>query len=491
MTPPPALLGLLAALASAGGGQTLQPTASTPPMTLEDSRRLSAEHDRLCVRFAAALDALEAGRRDFEGAADREAALKRWAVLFAPAHQVIGEQDDLWNEHNSRVHALEVYVLTGAALRVANRDRKPETFSADLDTMHKANDEMRSRKDRLLERFWDVGDRYKEAAAKLAADRETAKQDRALALGLAAAGAAVAALLAWAARRYVKAAPEAFQTALPPAGPEASARALPALIGGNIDVVRPIGRGGMGEVYEGLDRTLQRRVALKRLRPELTGSPDDLSRLLKEARLVATLKHPNIVAIHSVEKEAGQVFLVFEYVDGPTLTTLLSQRRQLPWPEALKVFSGAAAALQAAHERNIVHRDLKPGNIMLDSKGVVKVMDFGIASEAAFAVSRMTRSGAWGTPPYMSPEQELGEVNTGVDLFALNVVLYEMLTGELPFTGPNFLAQKRERVYIPVSQAVPALPKALDAFFATAFDPDPLKRIHDAAALSAAAGALV
>ncbi|TBR21059.1 serine/threonine protein kinase [bacterium] len=485
---------LLLALAAAALAARVPPPStrdlSSWPITPEESARIEAEHERLCEPYGPFLERVAAKRMGYSKAPDPDAYLREWWDLLTSHQGGIDEILRLTNDHNDRAGTLEARLVARAFERAASGEAFNTSLSPELHFIQETNEVIKTRNGKVTGRWWEEGDRFREASEARAAALTRAAADRRTLLWACGGLAAALTLVILVKRRadsqpIVLAAPPGQAPALP------APQAVPALIGGNIDVVRPIGRGGMGEVYEGLDRTLQRRVALKRLRPELTGSPDDLSRLLKEARLVATLKHPNIVAIHSVEKEAGQVFLVFEYVDGPTLTTLLSQRRQLPWPEALKVFSGAAAALQAAHERNIVHRDLKPGNIMLDSKGVTKVMDFGIASEAAFAVSKLTRSGAWGTPPYMSPEQELGEVNTGVDLFALNVCLYEMLTGELPFTGPNFLAQKRERVYTPVSKAVPALPKALDAFFATAFDPDPVKRFHDAATLSAAAASLL
>jgi len=460
-------------------------------ITPEESARLNAEHVDACARLTAAVDAIEALRLAYPKAPDPDKHLISWEVAFGPAHKAIGELDALSSEQDTRKAALEVARVTRAVSRFADGETLPGRLTADFEAILKDSTDIRGRQDRVMRRFWDEGDALRDAHRLRAEAKRKDADARSLLLWVGGAAAAFAAVLSIAAWRHAR--PNLPAPTLPPllAAPDpAASRALPTLIGGNIDVVRPIGRGGMGEVYEGLDRTLQRRVALKRLRPELTGSPSDLSRLLNEARLVAALKHPNIVAIHSVEKESGQVFLVFEYVDGPTLAAYISQKRQLAWPEALGIFKAAAGALDAAHRQDIVHRDLKPGNIMLDSKGVVKVMDFGIAHEAARAVSRLTSAGAWGTPPYMSPEQELGEVNAGVDLFALNAVLYEMLTGEVPFTGPNFLAQKREGVYIPVTRAVPALPKALDAFFAAAFDPDPAKRFQDAATLAAAANSL-
>ena len=205
---------------------------------------------------------------------------------------------------------------------------------------------------------------------------------------------------------------------------------------------------------------------------------------------MAGLKHPNLVAIYSVEKDAGQVYLAMEFVDGVSLQRRLDAERRLPWPEALRVARGVGAALDYAHGMKVVHRDLKPANVMLSAKGEVKVTDFGIAYQAAKSVSRLTRAPVCGTPPYMAPEQELGGVSAAVDLYALSVCLYEMLTGELPFKGPNFLAQKREALWTPPSRITAGLPAGMDGLFAVALAPEPSRRFKTAADLLAACGAL-
>ncbi len=286
----------------------------------------------------------------------------------------------------------------------------------------------------------------------------------------------------------------AFLLSRRPAGPKAPAPppvpALPRDVAGNFTVVGLLGRGSMGEVYEAMDRTLNRRTALKRLAPELLQDPAELENLLKEARLMAGLKHPNLLAIYSVEKDAGQVYLALEFVDGASLQRRLDAERRLGWTEAVRIAQAAGAALDYAHARKIVHRDLKPANIMLSAKGEVKVTDFGIAYQAARSVSRLTRAPSWGTPPYMAPEQELGGVSAAVDIYALSVCLYEMLTGELPFKGPNFLAQKRESLWTPPSRLAADLPAGVDGLFAIALAPEPSRRFKTAAALSSACSAL-
>lgn len=259
------------------------------------------------------------------------------------------------------------------------------------------------------------------------------------------------------------------------------------LLGGGYRIVREVGRGGMGVVYEAFDETLQRRVAVKRLLQDFAATPDDIERFLREARLVAQLKHPNLAQIYAVADER-EAFLVFEYVDGEPLDRALSRGARLPLAAARKTVGEIAAALGYAHGRGIIHRDLKPSNVMLAKDGCAKVMDFGIAHQARTAATQMTRTAACGTPPYMAPEQGLGSVSKASDLFALGAMTYELLTGRRPFEGPDYLEQKLQRRYEPATRLNPALPAALDHFFAAALDPDPTKRPADAAAFMEAFG---
>ncbi|MEQ1920808.1 MAG: serine/threonine-protein kinase, partial [Elusimicrobiota bacterium] len=144
-----------------------------------------------------------------------------------------------------------------------------------------------------------------------------------------------------------------------------------------------------------------------------------------------------------------------------------------------------AGGLDYAHERKIIHRDLKPSNVMVGRDGAVKVMDFGIAHQAS-AATGMTRTGASGTPPYMAPEQGMGSVSKASDLYALGAMAYEMVTGVRPFEGPDFLEQKLRKTFTPATQRDAALPAGLDAFFATALEPDPTKRSASGAEFVAA-----
>ncbi|MBI3296583.1 MAG: serine/threonine protein kinase [Elusimicrobia bacterium] len=297
---------------------------------------------------------------------------------------------------------------------------------------------------------------------------------------------------------YPTAAPQGLPTIPPPGGAlsgPASGALLsgpvgqlppPNTLGGNFRVDGELGRGGMGVVYEATDMALNRKVAIKRMRDEVSANRRELDMFMAEARLVAQLKHPNLVAIHHIFREGTILYLVFEFVLGRPLSAVIEETERLSLDEARRVLRGVAAGLDYAHANKVIHRDLKPSNVMLSDDGTVKVMDFGIAHQAKKTVARLTKADAWGTPPYMSPEQELGTVSRESDVYSLTVCLYEMLTGRLPFEGPNFLAQKREMAYIPPSQACPGLPAALDAVVRRGLEAEVARRFHSAAELTAA-----
>jgi serine/threonine protein kinase/tetratricopeptide (TPR) repeat protein len=210
-------------------------------------------------------------------------------------------------------------------------------------------------------------------------------------------------------------------------------------------ILEKVGAGGMGEVYRAADTRLGREVALKIL-PTGTGeAPGQLERFLREARALATLSHPNIVTIHSVEEVDGVHFLTMELVKGRTLEELVPDDG-LPVDQLLGIATAMAGAIAAAHDRGIVHRDLKPANVMVSDSGMVKMLDFGLAKLAESfdptlhdlaTVPALTQTGMiMGTIPYMSPEQISGRVvDHRTDLFSLGIILYEMSTGTRPFTG--------------------------------------------------------
>ncbi|MBI4677772.1 MAG: protein kinase [Elusimicrobia bacterium] len=256
------------------------------------------------------------------------------------------------------------------------------------------------------------------------------------------------------------------------------------LLGGTYRVERELGKGGMGVVYEAMDVKLQRPVALKHLKREAYDSPEMRERFLKEARLVAKLRHPHLAEIFAVVGEED-LYLVFELVQGEGLDKVISRRGRLTLEEAKRVVGEVCGALEYAHQERVIHRDLKPSNVMFDKDGKAKVMDFGIAHEARGS-STLTQTAAWGTPPYMAPEAEGGRVGVESDLYALAVMTYEMLTGARPFPGPYFLEKKLKKEYPPATAVNGALPKSVDAFFAKALEPEPERRHRSAAEFAAA-----
>ena len=257
------------------------------------------------------------------------------------------------------------------------------------------------------------------------------------------------------------------------------------------EIVRAVGQGGMGVVYEALDVSLHRRVALKRMRSEIAAQPRERRRFMKEARTVASLKHPNIIEIHSVVEEGDDLFLIFEYLAGETLDRILAGRKRLPASEALARAREIAKALDYAHGQGVVHQDLKPANVIVSEFGA-KVMDFGIARRVQETLSTMSRGEVAGTPAYMAPEQERGEFLKESDIYALGVCLYEMLAGAGPFAGGSYI-QKVERKFVALSSAAPHLPQAVDGVIEKALEPDPSRRYRAASQLvddmSAALGA--
>ncbi len=205
------------------------------------------------------------------------------------------------------------------------------------------------------------------------------------------------------------------------------------------NIVDEIGRGGMGVVYKAEDTKLDRTVALKLLPPHALLSEDDRARFYREARAAAALSHPNIAHVYEIDDaDVGngetRPFIAMEYIDGDTLTDRI-EKGPLPIKDAISIATQIAEGLRAAHDKNIVHRDVKSGNIMMTKDGVVKVLDFGLAKTASS--TKLTQMGSTlGTVSYMSPEQAKGEeVDRRSDIWSLGVILYEMITGRLPFPG--------------------------------------------------------
>jgi serine/threonine protein kinase/dienelactone hydrolase len=200
-------------------------------------------------------------------------------------------------------------------------------------------------------------------------------------------------------------------------------------------ILQKLGEGGMGIVYLAEDTRLDRRVAIKFLPRHIAGNSDERKRFEIEAKAAAALNHPNIATIHAIENTADDLFIVMEYIQGQTLHDKITADRVLPPADCIDIAVQIASGLQAAHEKSIIHRDIKSSNIMITEKGQVKIMDFGLAKVRGSA--QITKAGTTvGTVAYMSPEQARGEpVDNRSDIWSFGVVLYEMLSGKLPFTG--------------------------------------------------------
>ena len=258
-------------------------------------------------------------------------------------------------------------------------------------------------------------------------------------------------------------------------------------------ILAKLGEGGMGIVYLAEDERLHRKVALKTLPPALAEDPHRLARFEREVKSVATLNHPNIVTIYSVEETDGKRFFTMEHVEGKTLSQLVPQGG-LPLKEFLKIAVPLADALAAAHAKGIQHRDLKPGNVMVNGDGRVKVLDFGLAKLREHEVTdamgfhpqtTLTQEGlAIGTLAYMAPEQlRMLPTDHRADLFSLGVVLYEMATGHCPFRGQStaevisaILRDQPPRAY----EENAKIPPEIDAILRRYLEKEPAKRVGSA-----------
>lgn len=209
---------------------------------------------------------------------------------------------------------------------------------------------------------------------------------------------------------------------------------------GKYHVLRTVGHGGMGVLFEAYDDHLQRTVAVKVLNRALSSSATARRRFIREARAAAAVNHPNVVTIHAVEEHAHLPFLVMEFVHGKSLREHLRQKGQLGALEAIRISAQIAAGLAAAHAQGVIHRDVKPGNVMLEGGERVKITDFGLARAASDNVDLTSAGRALGTPAYMAPEQVSGKkLDARADLFALGCVMFAMVNGRSPFHGQNVL----------------------------------------------------
>ena len=255
------------------------------------------------------------------------------------------------------------------------------------------------------------------------------------------------------------------------------------LLDGRYRVEAWLAHGGMATVYLGTDTRLDRKVALKIAHPELAGDEEFIRRFMSEARSVARLSSPHVVAVYDQGTDGQFLYLAMEYVPGRTLRELLRDRGRLGPREALDIIEGVLAGLAAAHEAGIVHRDVKPENVLLTTGNLVKVADFGLARAAA-AASRTKSGMIIGTAAYLAPEQvSRSSSDARTDVYAVGIMLFELLTGTQPHTGgsPLDVAYKHVNDVVPApSSLVPGLPPALDALVALATSRDPDRRPADA-----------
>src|SRR3954447_16899602 len=238
-----------------------------------------------------------------------------------------------------------------------------------------------------------------------------------------------------------------------------------------------VGTGGMSSVYRAHDTLLDRKVALKVLHEQYTEDEEYVERFRREARSVAQLSHPNIVTVIDRGEADGRQFIVFEYVDGENLKGVVNSGGALPVETAVMLAHQIARALAFAHEHGLVHRDVKPQNVLLNGDGSAKVTDFGIA-RSLDVQHGMTQTGTvLGTSDYIAPEQAQGQtVSAQTDVYSLGVVLYELLTGAVPFPGDNFVAVAMRQINEPPPSARerrPEVPPRLDAALRRAMAKDP------------------
>ncbi len=255
------------------------------------------------------------------------------------------------------------------------------------------------------------------------------------------------------------------------------------VLGGRYEILQLLGEGGMGAVYKARDRELDRFVALKLIRPELAANPSILARFKQELLLSREVTHRNVIRIFDLGDADGVKFITMEFVEGQDLRSLIQERKKFPPAEAVELMLQVCRALEAAHTLGIIHRDLKPQNIMLDRTGRILVMDFGLARMVEG--DGMTQTGALvGTMEYMSPEQALGkDLDQRSDLFSLGLILYELLTGIMPFKAESAVAsliKRNQERATPVSDHDETIPSALSNIVGKCLERDPALRYQNA-----------
>lgn len=256
------------------------------------------------------------------------------------------------------------------------------------------------------------------------------------------------------------------------------------LLNNRYQLLERLGSGGMSDVFRARDLMLERSVAIKVLHEHYSNDAAFQARFRQEARAAANLSHPNIVTVHDFGLDHGQLFIVMEYLPGKDLKTLLRQRGRFPIEEAIPLMVQACAGIGYAHRAGLVHCDVKPHNMIVTPDGRLKVTDFGIARALATIMPDERADVVWGSPQYFSPEQAMGEPpSPASDVYSLGVVLYEMLTGALPFTAPTSEELARmhlEAKPIPPSEYVPEIPTALEQIILKVLSKEPSARYRTA-----------
>ncbi|MGH9318489.1 MAG: protein kinase domain-containing protein [Vicinamibacteria bacterium] len=273
---------------------------------------------------------------------------------------------------------------------------------------------------------------------------------------------------------------------------------FPQIPGGRYHIIERLSAGAIGAVYKALDTILDRPVAVKCIHldtPFADQSPDELrERFVREARIAARLQHPNIVTIHDIVATSDRGFIIMEFIEGMPLESLIAERKRLSMPEAIRVASQLASALDYAHSRNVIHRDVKPVNILVSPSLWVWVTDFGIA-KSELSTNLTMAGGVLGTPDYMSPEQAKGEdVDARSDLFSLGCILFECVTGEKPFPSPSLtgvlLSIINDEPVFPLDWTSLGLPNGLKPVLHHALEKDRVKRYPSGAEMVKALEAL-
>ncbi|MEM9952001.1 MAG: protein kinase [Chloroflexota bacterium] len=256
------------------------------------------------------------------------------------------------------------------------------------------------------------------------------------------------------------------------------------VLNGRYQLLKQQGSGGMSVIYRAFDRALARTVAIKLLRPSLTRDPSFLEKFRNEARAIAKLSHPNIVTVYDVGSDGPTHFIVMELVEGTDLKKIIKEEGSVSIDRAIDLSIQICAGLGYAHRSNLVHADVKPQNMLVTPADVVKVTDFGIAQALTNTQPMAKAEVVWGSPHYFAPEQARGEQPTPqADVYAVGVVMFELLTGELPYVGANQqeLAMAHIREPIPnVSEYRPGIPDRLAKLIYRAMSKDPRDRYRDA-----------